>query len=165
MSSAETGDRQKLKYATIIANFRKQRLIKTKRSTSKVNRVTIGQRIVAKDKTSLPGLVGILDAEILSELTEEDVTLRLMKTAIRNRDYEGFARIDPYIKTFWDSAAVIDGCIVIDDRIAIPSCFQQAFLSRLHCSHPGQEAMVDTAQYLWWPRLHRDIINLCKNCR
>ena len=44
-----------------------------------------------------------------------------MKTANRSSDYEGFARIDPYIKTFWDSAAVIDGCIIIDDRIAIPS--------------------------------------------
>ena len=99
-----------------------------------MNRVLIGQRILAKDKKSRPGLVGILDAEILTELTDEDVTLRLMKTAIRNRDYEGFARIDPYIKTFWDSAALVDGCLIIDDRVAIPSCLQRAFLSRLHRS-------------------------------
>ena len=123
-------------------------MIKSKRPTNQVNRVSIGQRIVAKDKKSLPGLVEILDAEILSELTDEDATLRLMKMTIRNRDYERFARIDPYIKTFWDMAAVVDGCIIINDRIAIPSCLQRAVLSRLHRSHPGQEAMVDTAQYL-----------------
>ena len=118
-----SGSRRPLKtqIAIIIASFRKQRMIKTKRPTRQVNRVSIGKRILAKDKRSLPGLVGILDAEILTELTDEDVTLRLMKTAIRNRDYEGFARIDPYIKTFWDSAALVDGCIIIDDRIAIPS--------------------------------------------
>ena len=75
-------------------------MIKTKRPTNQVNGVSIGQKIVAKDKKSLPGLVGILGAEILSELSDEDATLRLMKMAIRNRDYEGFARIDPYIKTF-----------------------------------------------------------------
>ena len=112
-----------------------------------MNRVSIEQRIVARDKKSLLGLVGVLDAEILSELTDEDVTLRLMKIAIRNRDYEGFARIDPYIKTFWNSAAVIDSCIIIDDWIAV--------LSRLHRLHPG----------LWWPIIHRDIVNFCKNCR
>ena len=117
------------------------------------------------DKKSLPGLIGILDADILSELTDEGATLRLMEMAIRNRDYEGFARTDPSIKTFWDSAAVVDGCIIIDDRIAIPSCLRRAVLSRLHRSHPSQEAMVDMAQYLWWPRIHRDIVSLCKSCR
>ena len=165
MSSAEAGGRLKLKYATIIANFRKQRMIKTKRSTSQVNRVSIGQKIVAKDKKSLPGLVGILDTEILSELTDEDATLRLMKVAKRNRGYVGFARIYPYIMASWNSAAVVDGSITIDDRIAIPSCLQRIVLSRLHQSHPGQEATVDTAQCLWWPRTPRDIVNLCKNCR
>ena len=97
-------------------------MIKTKRPTIQVNRVSTGQRIVAKDKKSLPGLVGLLDAEILSEMTDKDATTRLMKIAIRNRDYEDFARIHPYVRNFWDSAAVVDGCIILDDRTAIPSC-------------------------------------------
>ena len=164
MSSAEAGDLRRIKYATIIANFRKQRMIRRKRATRQFNRFSIGQVIVAKDKESLPGLIDILDADILSELTDEDATLRLMKMAIRNRDYEGFVKIHPYIKTFWVSAAVVDSCIIIDDRIAIPSCLRRAVLSRLNRSHPGQEAMLDTAQYLWWPRIHREVVNLCKSC-
>ena len=24
--------------------------------------------------------------------------------------------------------------------------------------------MVDAAQYIWWPRMHRDIVQLCKDC-
>ena len=141
--SEEATDRRKVKNATIIANFRKQRMIKTQRPINQVNRVSIGQRIVAKDKKSLPVLVGILDAETLSELSDEDATLRLMKLAIRNRDY--------------------DGCIIIDETIAIPSCLQRLDLSCLHRSNLGQEAIVDSAQHLWWPRIHRDIVNLCKN--
>ena len=121
--------RRKLKYATIILIFRKLRMIKSKRLIRQVTRVLIGQRIVARGKNSLPGLVGVLDAKILSELTDEDLTLRLIKIASRPRYYEGFARIDPYIKTFWDSAAVIGGCIIIDGRTAIPSCLQRAVLS------------------------------------
>ena len=114
-------------------------------TAEQVNRVSLGQRTVSKDKKSLPGLVSILDEDILSKLTDEDATLRLMKTAINNKDYEGFAKIDPYINSFWDSAAVIDDCIIIDDRIAIPSCHQRAVLTHFHRSHPSQEAKVDTA--------------------
>ena len=114
-------------------------------TAEQVNRVSLGQRTVGKDKKSLPGLVSILDEDILSKLTDEDATLRLMKTAINNKDYEGFTKIDPYINSFWDSAAVIDDCIIFDDRIAIPSCHQRAVLTHFHRSHPSQEAKVDTA--------------------
>ena len=162
MSSAEAVDRRKLKYGTIIANFQKQRMINTKQTTIQVNRVSIGQRLVVTDKNSLPALVGNLDAEILSELTDEDVTFRLMQIAIRNKEYEGFARIDPYNKTFWNSTAVIDGCIIIDDRFAISSCLQRSVLSRLHRLHPGQAAMVDTAQYLWYRQLLQKLQRMYK---
>ena len=38
-------------------------------------------------------------------------------------------------------------------------------MARLHRTHPGQETMVDAAQYLWWPKMHREIIDLCQFCR
>ena len=38
-------------------------------------------------------------------------------------------------------------------------------MARLHRIHAGQEAMVDAAQYQWWPKLHREIIDLCQSCR
>ena len=101
---------------------------------------------------------------MLSELTDEEPSLRLIKRALINKDYEGFCRIDAYLKSFWQCAAVVDGCVVMDNRIAIPSCLRKPLLDRLHRSHAGQLAMVDAAQYIWWPRLHRDIVQLCKDC-
>ena len=50
VSSAVAGDLRHTKFATIIANFRKQRMIKPRRATKQVNRVSLAQRIVAKDK-------------------------------------------------------------------------------------------------------------------
>ena len=120
--------------------------------------------MVAQGQKSLTGLVGILDFDVLSELTDEDSSLCLMKRALINRDYEGFCRIDPYIKSFWHCAAVVNGCVVVDNRIAIPMCLRKPLLSRLHRSHAGQLAMLDAAQYIWWPRMHRDIVQLCKDC-
>ena len=120
--------------------------------------------MVAQDQKSLTGLVGILDSDVLAELTDEDPSLCLMKRAFINRDYEGFCRIDPYIKSFWHCAAVVDGCVIVENRIAIPMCLRKPLLSRLHRSHAGELAMVDAAQYIWWPRMHRDIVQLCKDC-
>ena len=87
-----------------------------------------------------------------------------MKRALINRDYEGFCRIDSYLKSFRHCAAVVDGCVVVDNRIAIPNCLRKPLLARLHRSHAVQLAMVDAAQYIWWPRMHRDIVQLCKDC-
>ena len=83
-----------------------------------------------------------------------------MKRALINNDYENFSRIDAYLKSFWQCSAVVDGCIVVYNRIAIPNVLQKPILARLHRSRAGQLAMVDAAQYIWWPRMHCDIIQL-----
>ena len=155
-------------YARILANFRSKRLKKVRSVNRHVQSVQsleiLKSSMVAQDQKSLTGLVGILDSDVLSELTDEDSSLCLMKRALFNRDYEGFCRIDPYIKSFWHCAAVVDGCVVVDNRIAIPMYLKKPLQSRLHRSQAGQLAMVDAAQYIWWPRMHRDIVQLCKNC-
>ena len=87
-----------------------------------------------------------------------------MKRALINRDYVGFCRIDSYLKSFWHCAAIVDGCVVVDNRLAIPICLRKPLLARLHRSHAGQLAMVNAAQYIWWPRMRRDIVQLCKDC-
>ena len=167
-STVQRGVELKSQYARILANFRTKRARKTtitKQQNQSVHSLEILKApVVAKDQKSITGLVGILDSDVLSELTDEDASLYLMKRTIVNRDYEGFCRIDPYIKSFWHCAAVVDGCVVVDNRIATPMCLRKPLLSRLHRSHAGQLAMVDAAQYIWWPRMHRDIVQLCKDC-
>ena len=91
-------------YARILANFRSKRLRKVKSVNRHVQSVQsleiLKSSVVAQDQKSLTGLVGILDSDVLSELTDEDSSLCLMKRALINRNYEGFCRIDPYIKSF-----------------------------------------------------------------
>ena len=167
-STVQRGMELRNQYARILANFRSKRgrtPVISKQQSQSVNSLEILKSpVVAKDQKSLTGRVGTLDSDVLSELTDEDASLSLMKRAIVNRDYEGFCRIDSYIKSFWHCAAVVDGCVVVDNRIAIPMCLRKPLLSRLHRSHAGQLAMVDAAQYIWWPRMHRDIVQLCKDC-
>ena len=38
-------------------------------------------------------------------------------------------------------------------------------MKRTHRGHPGQEAMLDLSNYLWWPHMHKDIVNLAEEYR
>ena len=133
-------------YAQILANFRSRRLRKfgpVGHSAQPVLSLDILKSpVVAPDRKSLSGL----DANVLSELTDEDPSVRLMKRVLINRDYEGICRNDAYLKSFWQCSAVVDGCVVVDNRIAIPSCLQKPILARLHQLHEGQLAIVHAAQ-------------------
>ena len=98
-STVQRGVELKNQFARILANFRSKRAKKTtiaKQHSQSVQSLEILKApVVAKDQKSITGLVGILDSDVLSELTDEDASLYLMKRAIVNRDYEGFCRIDP----------------------------------------------------------------------
>ena len=43
---------------------------------------------------------------------------------------------------FWPKAAVVNNCVIIDNKLAIPEALRQAVLARLHRSDPGQEALM-----------------------
>ena len=167
-TSSNCGVALKGQYARILKNLRSRRLRKfgpVGRTVQPVLSLNIlKSSVFARDPKLLSGFLGILDSDVLSELTDEDPSLRLMKRALINKDYEGFCRIDTYLTSFWQCAAVVDDCVVVDNRIAIPSCLRKPLLACLHGSHAGQLAMVDAAQYIWWPRMHRDVLQLCKDC-
>ena len=60
---------------------------------------------------------------------------------------------------------MVNNCVVIDNKQAIPEPLRQAVLTRLHRSHPGQEVMMAPSEYLYWPFLNRQIIETCEKCR
>ena len=66
---------------------------------------------------------------------------------------------------FWSKAAVVNNCVIIDNKLAIPEALRQAVLARLHRSHPGQKAMMSASEYIWWPFSNRQIVKTCEKCR
>ena len=124
-----------------------------------------GKPLLSSSKKEIVGLPGLFDADLLAELTEEDRFLGPMKRAIINKDIISFNKLGSYMAQFWPKAAVVNNCVVIDNKLAIPEPLRQAVLTRLHRSHPGQEAMMAASEYLWWPFMNRQIIDTCQKCR
>ena len=124
-----------------------------------------GKPIVSKSKKEIVGLPGLFDADLLAELTEEDRFLGPMKRAINSKNVSSFNKLGAYMAQFWPKAAVVNNCVIIDNKLAIPEVLRPAFLARIHRSHPGQEAMMSASEYIWWPFLNRQIVDTCENCR
>ena len=59
---------------------------------------------------------------------------------------------------------MVINCVLIDNKLAIPEQLRSAILTRLHRSHPGQAAMMDASEYILWPFLNRQIVDVCEKC-
>ena len=124
-----------------------------------------GKPLLSSTKKEIVGLPVLFDADLLAELTAEDRFLGPMKRAIINKDITSINKLCAYMAQFWPKAAVVNNCVVIDNKLAIPEPLRQAVLTRLHRSHPGQEAMMTASEYLWWPFMNHQIIETCEKCR
>ena len=101
----------------------------------------------------------------MAELTKEDTWIDRLKRVIERKDRHSFELMGPYTNSIWHQMAVVDDCIIVDGRHAVPGQLRPAVLKRFHRGHPGQEATLDVSKYLWWPHMPKSIVNLAGECR
>ena len=108
----------------------------------------------------LLNLSKLFDKNLLAELFTEDTWMDRLRRVKERKDRHSFELMGPYTNSLWHQMSVVDDCIVVDGRMAVPGQLRPAALKRIHCGHPGQEAMIDVSRYLWWPHMHKDIVNM-----
>ena len=54
--------------------------------------------------------------------------------------------------------------VYMDERIVIPKTLRPIIMRSLHYTHPGRDAMLATISYVWWPRLHREVVTIAREC-
>ena len=55
----------------------------------------------------------------------------------------------------------------MDNRLVIPSSMRAMIMCSLHYGHTGRDAMLAMIGDIWWPRIHREVIDqarLCEQC-
>ena len=65
----------------------------------------------------------------------------------------------------WKPLSTKNGCIFVDNRVAIPNCFKQAVTDVFHATHPGSWSMMELANRVKWPFCNRDLINMVRQCK
>ena len=72
--------------------------------------------------------------------------------------------LNPFRKRYTE-LSILDGCILWDSRVVIPSAFFHSLLQELHASHLGMIRMKPlVCSYFWWPGLDSQIKEVCCTC-
>ena len=95
----------------------------------------------------------IFSSSLMASLTTKDAILKEIRDCIMTKNEDRCKQISPYIHSFWKDLHVKNGCVCIDDSIALPHAIKDA----IHATHPGTWGMTDMATHAWWPYMHRDI--------
>ena len=123
------------------------------------------RQVETSTENSLDNLTKLFDRSLLAELISEDAWMDRLRRVIERNDLHSFELMGPYTNPIWHQLSVVDDCILVDNRLAVPGQLRQAVLKKIRRGHPGQEAMLDVSKYLWWPHMHKDIVNLAEECR
>ena len=91
--------------------------------------------------------------------------LREIRDCILNEDQARCKSLSKQIYVKWGRLSVNNGCILVDNKLAIPNILKESVMDVLHSTHPEAWGMIELGQRLWWPFINRDLINKSKTCR
>ena len=102
----------------------------------------------------------------IAAATKKDRNLRPLINFVKKRDWEA---IKASYRQYWHNIRirlhVREDCLLIDERIVIPTQLRQTVLDSLHLTHPGLAAMLDLNQHVWFPHIHRSIVQTAQHCK
>ena len=52
----------------------------------------------------------------------------------------------------------------MDQRLVIPKDMRENLLRDIHFGHAGRDAILKEAADVWWPRIHREIVEKAQKC-
>ena len=107
----------------------------------------------------------IFDSKFMSLLSKQDLVLKKLIKVIKEDRKQDILQLGNYYKSYINNLQVSGECLYLDNRLVIPACLRSTMLHRLHEAHPGQFAMKSfVTQYIWWPKVHREIQVHGENC-
>ena len=106
----------------------------------------------------------IFSSSPMASLITKDAILKEIRDCILTDNEDRCRQISPYIHSFRKDLHVKNGCVCIDDRIALPHAIKDAYVDAIHATHPGTWGMTGMATHAWWPYMHRDIATKTAKC-
>ena len=70
----------------------------------------------------------------MSSLTSKDAILKEVRNFVITENEDRCRQISPFMNSFWKDLPVKNGCVHVDDRIAIPNSIKDAYVDSRHIS-------------------------------
>ena len=108
----------------------------------------------------------VLGFKFIAAATKKDKNLRTLINCVKKRNWDAIkSAYGQYWFNVRNRLHVREECLLIDERIVMRTQLHQTILESLHMTHPGSAAMLDLCQNVWFPHIHRSIVQMAKSCK
>ena len=84
---------------------------------------------------------------------------------IKDKNLAVISRLPPpWRKKFNSFSLDSKNLLYMDQLLVIPKDMRENVLRAIHFGHAGRDAMLREASDVWWPRMHREIVEKARNC-
>ena len=96
---------------------------------------------------------------------ENDKNIQKIIRLLKKKNSSVIARLPPPWREKFSSFSLdSQDLLYMDQRLVIPKDMRGNVLRAIHFGHTGRDAMLREASDVWWPRIHREIIEKAKSC-
>ena len=106
----------------------------------------------------------IFSCTLMASPTSKDAIHKDVQDCLNTGNENCCRQISSYIHSYWKDLHVKNGCVCVDNRIAIPNSIKYAYVEAVHSTHPGSWGMTDMAVHAWLPFMHRDLLSKTAKC-
>ena len=137
----------------------------------KRNRKIIAANISQADKMSK--FTQIATSEIIEKLNDSylpanyqaDKMLQKVISLVKSREGAKISRLPAPWREKFNSLSIDErGFLYMDEGLVIPASLRASILISVHYGHPGRNTMLRYISDIWWPKIHREVINTAKCC-
>ena len=96
---------------------------------------------------------------------ENDRNIQNIIRLIKDKNPAVISRLPPPWREKFNSFSLDSkNLLYMDQRLVIPKDMRENVLRAIHFGHAGRDAMLREASDVWWPRIHREIVEKARNC-
>ena len=123
---------------------------------------------VQKRKMSQSPSIKQLNEKLLPANYCADKLIQRVIRLVKNYNKTGVTRLPtPWREKVQTFSLDERGFLYTDNRLVIPQAMRAMIMCCQHYGHPGRDAMPAIVEDIWWPRIHREVIDqarLCEQC-
>ena len=107
----------------------------------------------------------LINSKFVAALRNRETVIREVRDCIGLNDEQRCSALSKQIHAHWQNLNIKNGCIFIDNKVAIPNTIKKAVIDLFHSTHPGSWGMTEIEKRVWLPFCNRDILNQVKTCK
>ena len=97
---------------------------------------------------------------------ENDKTVQKIIRLVINKNTAIVSRLQRPCRDKFPSFSVNEqGLLLMDNCLVIPKDMRDNIMRAIHYGHAGRDSMLREASDIWWPKIHREIVEEAQNCQ